>query len=70
MTGLAYLEFRWLSSSPVNVSTWVALVVSFALPDSVSPNSTCPSPKDAELAALLGFSDAFKLYDMAVKLVV
>lgn len=40
---------KWLSSSPVNVSTWVTLI-------------------DAELAALSGAPDAFKLYDMAVKL--
>uniref|UniRef100_A0A8H8CPK9 Histidine kinase n=1 Tax=Psilocybe cubensis TaxID=181762 RepID=A0A8H8CPK9_PSICU len=42
---------KWLSSSPVNVSTWVALV-------------------DAELAALLGSPDAFRLYDVAVRLAV
>ncbi|TFK40893.1 dual-domain HisK/Mak2 protein kinase [Crucibulum laeve] len=42
---------KWLSPSPVNASTWIALV-------------------DAELAALLGSSDAFKLYDVAVKLAV
>ncbi|PPQ67388.1 hypothetical protein CVT25_005967 [Psilocybe cyanescens] len=40
---------KWLSSSPVNVSTWIALV-------------------DAELAALIGSPDAFRLYDVAVKL--
>ncbi|KAF9473185.1 hypothetical protein BDN70DRAFT_997771 [Pholiota conissans] len=42
---------KWRSSSPVNVSTWLALV-------------------DAELAALMGSPDAFKLYDAAVKLAV
>ncbi|KAF8167825.1 hypothetical protein B0H34DRAFT_645007 [Crassisporium funariophilum] len=42
---------KWLSPSPVNASTWIALV-------------------DAELAALLGSSESFKLYDMAVKLAV
>ncbi|KAF8349828.1 hypothetical protein F5887DRAFT_942564 [Amanita rubescens] len=44
----AYIK-KWLSPSPVNVSTWVALV-------------------DAELAALQNRADAFKLYDIAVKL--
>ena len=42
---------RWLSPSPVNNSTWVALV-------------------DAEMASLLNSPDAFKLYDVAVKLVI
>ncbi|KAK2461712.1 hypothetical protein APHAL10511_006175 [Amanita phalloides] len=46
----AYIK-KWLSPSPVNVSTWVALV-------------------DAELAALHNKPDAFKLYDIAVKLAV
>ncbi|KDR85277.1 hypothetical protein GALMADRAFT_218372 [Galerina marginata CBS 339.88] len=46
----AYIR-KWLSSSPVNVSTWISLV-------------------DAELASLLGSPDAFKLYDVAVKLAV
>ncbi|KAF4623556.1 hypothetical protein D9613_002054 [Agrocybe pediades] len=46
----AYIR-KWLSSSPVNVSTWIALV-------------------DADLAALLGSPDAFRLYDIAVKLAV
>ncbi|KAF8746288.1 hypothetical protein AX14_000082 [Amanita brunnescens Koide BX004] len=46
----AYIK-KWLSPSPVNVSTWVALV-------------------DAELAALQDRPDAFKLYDIAVKLAV
>ncbi|RDB29051.1 Peroxide stress-activated histidine kinase mak2 [Hypsizygus marmoreus] len=46
----AYVK-KWLSPSPVNVSTWVALV-------------------DAEMAALSGSPDAFKLYDVAVKLAV
>ncbi|KAJ7922998.1 hypothetical protein B0H13DRAFT_1981220 [Mycena leptocephala] len=39
---------RWRSPSPVNTSTWVALV-------------------DAELASLTDNSDAFKLYDAAVR---
>jgi len=42
---------KWLSPSPVNTSTWVALI-------------------DAELAALVGSPDAFRLYDVAVKLAV
>ncbi|KDQ54896.1 hypothetical protein JAAARDRAFT_196280 [Jaapia argillacea MUCL 33604] len=42
---------KWLSPSPVNNSTWVALV-------------------DAEMASLLNRPDAFKLYDIAVKLAV
>ncbi|CAA7259981.1 unnamed protein product [Cyclocybe aegerita] len=42
---------KWLSPSPVNAGTWVALI-------------------DAELAGLLGSPDAFKLYDVAVKLAV
>ncbi|EKM60729.1 uncharacterized protein PHACADRAFT_155836 [Phanerochaete carnosa HHB-10118-sp] len=42
---------KWLSSSPVNNSTWVALV-------------------DAEMASLLNSPDAFKLYDVAVRLAV
>lgn len=42
---------KWLSPSPVNNSTWVALV-------------------DAEMASLLNSPDAFKLYDVAVKLAV
>ncbi|KAJ6569666.1 dual-domain HisK/Mak2 protein kinase [Mycena capillaripes] len=42
---------RWRSPSPVNTSTWVALV-------------------DAELASLTENSDAFKLYDAAVRLAV
>ncbi|KAF8973859.1 dual-domain HisK/Mak2 protein kinase [Flammula alnicola] len=46
----AYIR-KWLSSSPVNVGTWIAIV-------------------DAELASLLGSPDAFKLYDVAVKLAV
>ncbi|KXN87566.1 Peroxide stress-activated histidine kinase mak2 [Leucoagaricus sp. SymC.cos] len=43
-----YLK-RWLSPSPVNASTWVALV-------------------DAELSSLLGNPNAFRLYDLAVRL--
>ncbi|PFH54726.1 hypothetical protein AMATHDRAFT_268 [Amanita thiersii Skay4041] len=46
----AYIK-KWLSPSPVNVSTWVALV-------------------DAELASLHNKPEAFKLYDIAVKLAV
>ncbi|KAF8630202.1 hypothetical protein AX15_003056 [Amanita polypyramis BW_CC] len=46
----AYIK-KWLSPSPVNVSTWVALV-------------------DAELAALHDRPNAFKLYDVAVRLAV
>jgi len=46
----AYIR-RWLSPSPVNTSTWVALV-------------------EAELASLIGSQDAFRLYDIAVKLAV
>ncbi|KIP05676.1 hypothetical protein PHLGIDRAFT_128752 [Phlebiopsis gigantea 11061_1 CR5-6] len=42
---------KWLSPSPVNNSTWVALV-------------------DAEMASLANSPDAFKLYDVAVKLAV
>ncbi|KAG2023171.1 atypical/HisK protein kinase [Coprinopsis cinerea AmutBmut pab1-1] len=40
---------KWLSSSPVNTSAWVAIV-------------------DAEMAALLGDSNALRLYDVAVRL--
>ncbi|KIL70561.1 hypothetical protein M378DRAFT_194875 [Amanita muscaria Koide BX008] len=46
----AYIK-KWLSPSPVNVSTWVALV-------------------DAELAALHSKPDAFRLYDIAIKLAI
>ncbi|KAI0367509.1 histidine kinase [Pilatotrama ljubarskyi] len=42
---------KWLSPSPVNTSTWVALI-------------------DAEIASLTNNPDAFKLYDVAVKLAV
>ncbi|OSD05781.1 histidine kinase [Trametes coccinea BRFM310] len=42
---------KWLSPSPVNTSTWVALI-------------------DAEVASLTHNPDAFKLYDVAVKLAV
>ncbi|GLB36534.1 putative GAF domain containing protein [Lyophyllum shimeji] len=42
---------RWHSPSPVNTSTWVALV-------------------EAEVASLTGSQDAFRLYDIAVKLAV
>ncbi|KAF9498170.1 dual-domain HisK/Mak2 protein kinase [Pleurotus eryngii] len=42
---------KWLSPSPVNTSTWVAIV-------------------DAEMAAIRGYADALKLYDIAVKLAV
>ncbi|KAI0090021.1 histidine kinase [Irpex rosettiformis] len=42
---------KWLSPSPVNNSTWIALV-------------------DAEVAALMNSPDAFKLYDVAIKLAV
>ncbi|KAJ3003995.1 hypothetical protein NUW54_g5022 [Trametes sanguinea] len=42
---------KWLSPSPVNTSTWVALI-------------------DAEVASLTNNPDAFKLYDVAVKLAV
>ena len=42
---------KWLSPSPVNTSTWVALI-------------------DAEMASLTNNPDAFKLYDVAVKLAV
>ncbi|KAF8912937.1 dual-domain HisK/Mak2 protein kinase [Gymnopilus junonius] len=42
---------KWLSASPVNVSTWIALI-------------------DAELSSLLGSPEAFKLYDIAVRLAV
>ncbi|KAI0325627.1 histidine kinase [Cubamyces sp. BRFM 1775] len=42
---------KWLSPSPVNTSTWVALI-------------------DAEMASLMNNPDAFKLYDVAVKLAV
>ncbi|KAI0666240.1 histidine kinase [Trametes maxima] len=42
---------KWLSPSPVNTSTWVALI-------------------DAEMASLMNSPDAFKLYDVAVKLAV
>ncbi|CDO70926.1 hypothetical protein BN946_scf184829.g34 [Trametes cinnabarina] len=42
---------KWLSPSPVNTSTWVALI-------------------DAEIASLTHNPDAFKLYDVAVKLAV
>ncbi|KAF9015434.1 dual-domain HisK/Mak2 protein kinase [Cyathus striatus] len=42
---------KWSSPSPINASTWVAIV-------------------DAEMAALKGSPDAFKLYDVAVKLAV
>ncbi|KAJ3575904.1 hypothetical protein NP233_g779 [Leucocoprinus birnbaumii] len=44
----AYLK-RWVSPSPVNSSSWVALV-------------------DAELSSLLGKPNAFRLYDLAVRL--
>ncbi|RXW16010.1 hypothetical protein EST38_g9848 [Candolleomyces aberdarensis] len=44
----AYIR-KWLSASPVNTSTWVAII-------------------DAEMAALLGDSNAFRLYDVAVRL--
>ncbi|KAJ2919335.1 hypothetical protein MD484_g1075, partial [Candolleomyces efflorescens] len=40
---------KWLSASPVNTSTWVAII-------------------DAEMAALLGDSNAFRLYDVAIRL--
>ncbi|KAI0809255.1 histidine kinase [Irpex lacteus] len=46
----SYLR-KWLSPSPVNNSTWIALV-------------------DAEVAALMNSPDAFKLYDVAIKLAV
>ncbi|KAG6837910.1 hypothetical protein H0H93_013063 [Arthromyces matolae] len=42
---------KWLSPSPVNTSTWIALV-------------------EAEMASLKGSSDAFRLYDVAVRLAV
>ncbi|KAF6766466.1 dual-domain HisK/Mak2 protein kinase [Ephemerocybe angulata] len=44
----AYIR-KWLSASPVNTSTWVAII-------------------DAEMAALLGDSNAFRLYDVASRL--
>ncbi|TFK30704.1 dual-domain HisK/Mak2 protein kinase [Coprinopsis marcescibilis] len=40
---------KWLSASPVNTSTWVAII-------------------DAEMAAILGDPNAFRLYDVAVRL--
>ncbi|TBU58822.1 histidine kinase [Dichomitus squalens] len=49
-TNQSYIR-KWLSPSPVNTSTWVALV-------------------DAEMASLTNNPDAFKLYDVAVKLAV
>ncbi|KAF8061003.1 hypothetical protein FPV67DRAFT_1673829 [Lyophyllum atratum] len=42
---------KWLSPSPINTNTWVALV-------------------EAEIASLTRSQDAFKLYDIAVKLAV
>ncbi|KAI0761686.1 histidine kinase [Trametes elegans] len=49
-TNQSYIR-KWLSPSPVNTSTWVALI-------------------DAEVASLMNNPDAFKLYDVAVKLAV
>ena len=49
-TNQSYIR-KWLSPSPVNTSTWVALI-------------------DAEMASLTNNPDAFKLYDVAVKLAV
>ncbi|RPD81571.1 histidine kinase [Lentinus tigrinus ALCF2SS1-7] len=49
-TNQSYIR-KWLSPSPVNTSTWVALI-------------------DAEMASLTSNPDAFKLYDVAVKLAV
>ncbi|KAI1786301.1 histidine kinase [Ganoderma leucocontextum] len=49
-TNQSYIR-KWLSPSPVNTSTWVALI-------------------DAEMASLTNNPEAFKLYDVAVKLAV
>ena len=58
------LAFRWLSPSPVNTSTWVALIVSSL---SRLMIIALTSVKDAEMASLMNNPDAFKLYDVAVK---
>ncbi|KAG5220648.1 Ser-Thr histidine kinase [Salix suchowensis] len=47
VTILTHQIHRWLSPSPVNTSTWVAIV-------------------DAEMAAIRGYADALKLYDIAI----
>jgi hypothetical protein len=57
---------RWISPSPVNNSTWHALIVS-RQGRQYGAIYTHVSYQEAELASYQGKADAFKLYDAAVK---